>query len=111
MTYWLPVDDPRHTEVLGYHVSTKTGKEQWDQLDWRWWWIDGPEPHLFNVGGYYLHVRTKNKYRGKWDGTVYRVRCWYAGRKYRGREVENIGIGFKDGKLHWIVSTKERSNG
>lgn len=101
--HFLPVSDPRHTEVLGYRVSTKHGKLLWEQLDWSNWWIDGPEAHLFNHGGcHYFHVITKPER----EGEVYRVRCWYAGGKYRGKEVESVGIGFRDGELHWIVRTK-----
>lgn len=98
-TYWLPVNEPKHTEVLGYRVSTEHGKHLWDELDWDNWWPDGPGAHLFNSGGMYFHVECKDKD----EGCVYRVRCFYAGRKYRGREVREIDIGMKGGKLHWIV--------
>jgi hypothetical protein len=106
--YNLRVDNPRHTEVLGYHCSTPAGMDQWKQLDWRDWWIDhSSEGHLFsNADCMYFHVRTRNKYRGKWDGTVYRVRCWYAGGTYRGRRVRSIGVGFEKGGLIWIVRTE-----
>lgn len=102
-SYWLPVEHPRHTEVLGSRVSSKYGELNWMQLDWGAWWIDGPAPHLFNAGGNYFHVECKDKE----EGCVYRVRCWYAGGKYRGWPVESIGIGFKGGKLHWIVRTEK----
>lgn len=103
-TFHLWVDDPRHTEVLGYRVST-TGKKLWASLDWSDWWIDhSSEGHMFSHAEcMYFHVKTKNKYRGKWDGTVYRVRCWYAGGRYNGWPIESIGIGQKGGRLYWIV--------
>jgi hypothetical protein len=106
--YHLPVDNPKHTEVLGYHCTTPAGKGQWDQLDWRDWWIDySGEGHLFSHPCcMYFHVRTKNKYRGRWDGTVYRVRCWHAGVRYRGRKVTSVSVGFEKGKLIWIVRTE-----
>lgn len=94
-SHWLAVDNPRHTSVLGYRASSN-GAGLWKELDWRWWWIDGTETN-------YLHVRTSNKYLGKWDGTVYRVRCWYD--SYKGWPVRSIGIGFRKGRLFWIVRT------
>ena len=106
-SHWLPVDDPRHTEVLGGHCTTKDGKLAWDRLDWAEWWLDGPEPHLFNPGGSYFHVPVKDTPNDPADGRVYRVRCWYAGGIYRGWKVRDIGIGFRDGKLHWIVRTEK----
>lgn len=101
--YWLPVASPRNTEVLGSRVSTKTGKAMWDKLDWRNWWIDGPSPHMFNAGGRYFHVKTNEG-----DGTVFRVRCWYAGGKYRGHQVRDIGIGLADGQLQWLVHVESK---
>lgn len=101
-SHWLPIDNPKHTEVLGYRVSTVHGKWLWDALDWESWWLDGPESHLFNAGGRYFHVECKDKD----EGCVYRVRCFYAGRVYRGRKVVDIDIGLKAGKLHWIVRTE-----
>lgn len=100
-THWLPVDNPKHTEVLGSRVTTKYGKYNWDRLDWKNWWPDGPGAHIFNSGGSYFHVQVKKG--GDDEGCVFRVRCWYAGGKYRGWPVKDIDIGMKDGKLHWIV--------
>jgi hypothetical protein len=108
-SHWLPVDNPKHTEVLGSRVSGKYGRHSWDELDWSNWWMDGPERHMFNGGGgMYFHVPVRKGHDN--EGAVYRVRCWYAGTMYRGRKVESVGIGFKDGRLHWIVRTigKER---
>lgn len=102
--YSLPVDDPRHTEVLGYHCTTTQGKSLYKQLDWKNWTMDGPEAHLFNAGGYYFRVRTKHKDPN--ERVVYRVRCWYAGGKYKGWPVTGIRLGCVGGKLHWLVDTK-----
>lgn len=101
-SHWLAVEDPRHTEVLGKRVSSRRGELNWMQLDWGNWWIDGPNAHPFNAGGHYFHVECKDKE----EGCVYRVRCWYAGGKFCGWPVTGISIGFKEGKLHWIVRTK-----
>jgi hypothetical protein len=95
--YWLAVDDPRHTSVLGYRASTKQGAYLWGELDWSEWWIDGVECN-------YLHVACRKDCDN--DGCVYRVRCFYAGGKYRGREVQSVSIGTRGGKLHWIVRCK-----
>src|SRR5688572_23305378 len=91
--YWkFPVDDPRHTEVLGYNVNTPQGKALWDELDWSEWRLDGPEPSLFSSGGLYFHVRVKwseedDGWEDEWDKgnpheksyRWYRVRCRHAG--------------------------------
>lgn len=108
MSHWLPVDNPKHTEVLGYRVSSR-GRGLWDDLDWGSWWLDySCEWNLFSHARcMYFHVSVKADSEA--DGAVYRVRCWYAGGKYRGREVLSVGLGFKDGKLHWIVRTKPAS--
>lgn len=102
-SHWLPVDDPKHTEVLGYRVSTKAGAGLWDELDWCNWWLDGTtEGHIFSHANCdYFHVECKDKD----DGCVYRVRCFYAGGKYKGRNVASVGVGMKDSRLHWIVRT------
>lgn len=104
----LPVDNPRHTEVLGERVSTAVGKSHWDQLDWNHWRIDhATEGHIFgHASCAYFHVRTNIQFRGRWDGTVYRVRCWYAGGTYRGWPVISVGIGQSKGKFEWIVHTQ-----
>jgi hypothetical protein len=104
-SHWLPVDHPKHTEVLGYRVSTKWGKSNWDQLDWDNWWLNWTdEAHIFSqANSLYFHVECKDKE----EGCVYRVRCWYAGGKYRGREVLMVDLGMRSGKLHWIVRTKD----
>lgn len=108
-THHLPVDDPRHTEVLGYHVSSKVGKSLWQQLDWDNWWVDhGGDGHLFSAANSdYFHVECKDKD----EGCVYRVRCWYAGGKYRGWPVVSVGICFLNGRLAWIVRTKRSPSG
>lgn len=106
-TYFLPVDDPRHTEVLGYRVSTKSGRHLWDELDWNNWWFDySVDGHIFSSPDCeYFHVECKDKN----EGCVYRVRCWYAGRKYRGQKVEGVRIHMKDGNLCWAVHTRKES--
>ena len=97
-TACLPIANDKHTEILGY----RGGKRNclWRKLDWKNWRIDGPGKHLFNAGGHYLHVNVRGD-----EGMVYRVRCFYAGRTYRGKKVTGIGIMMKNGKLHWIVRT------
>lgn len=113
-SWQLPVDDPRHTEVLGSHCTTKHGKWNWDELDWSEWCIDGPDRHIFNPGGLYFHVRCK--YNPDQDGPKdilenrrwFRVRCWYnEGGKYKGWPVYSIGIAFHNGRPHWIVRGKK----
>jgi hypothetical protein len=105
-SHWLPIDNPRHTEVLGYRVSTKHGKWQWDILDWSEWWLDGTtEGHIFSApNSAYFHVKVRDD--SDHDGCVFRVRCWYAGGTYKGREVASVSIGCKGGTLHWIVRMK-----
>ena len=111
-TYHLPVNSPRDTEILGSRLSTIHGQLNLDQLDWSTWWIDGPEAHLFNGGGRYFHVRCNldplhdgpNAKPG--DERWFRVRCWWAGKNYKGWPVTSIGIGTFDGVLCWIVRTK-----
>jgi len=98
----LPVDHPKHTEVLGERCSTRHGKRLWGKLDWKNWWIDGPEPHIFNAGGSYFHVSTKHGC----GGVVFRVRCFYAGGTYRGQRVTSVGIGMVKGKLNWILRSE-----
>lgn len=95
----LPIGDNKHTEILGYRCGGK--KSLWKHLDWRHWSMDGPTPHLFNAGGNYFHVRVKGH-----ENSWYRVRCYYAGRTYRGREVVDIGICCESGIFHWIVKLK-----
>jgi hypothetical protein len=98
--HWLPVDDPRHSSVLGYHAST-TGKELWKKIDLANWWSDGTADWT------YLHVPCRKDTEEGRDGCVYRVRCWHSvGEKYRGREVYDVGLGLRDGRLHWIIRTK-----
>lgn len=108
----IPMDHPQHTEILGYRLNTKTGKYLWAELDWKNWRLDGPEPHIFNAGGNYLHVRVKHD--PKQDGPdkdsyrQYRVRCWWAGKKYKGRRVTDVRINMVNGRLHWVVSTESK---
>lgn len=90
--HWLPIDSYLDTEILGYRMTTAGGKHSWGLLDWSRWWIDGEKWQ-------YLHVSTVHERHGE----VYRVRCWWRGRKYMGRLVESVRVGFKDGELHWIV--------
>lgn len=105
-THHLPVDNPRHTEVLGSRVSTANGKWQWDILDWSDWWIDhSSEGHLFSHPNCdYFHVKVRDG--SDHEGCVFRVRCWYAGGTYKGWPVRSVGIGSKGGKMYWIVRTE-----
>lgn len=96
--HWLLIADNRNTEILGTRCGGKNSFFR--QLDWSEWWLDGGV-HMFNAGGTYFHVTTKE------EGCVFRVRCWWAGGKYKGREVTDIDVGMKGGQLHWIVRTKE----
>lgn len=103
----LPVDNPRHTEVLGYPCFGRVGRSLWKKLDWSRWFIDYTEEgHYFSSPRcMYFHVHVTEE-DGRDDGRVFRVRCMYAGGKYRGREVESVSIGMQDGALHWIVRCK-----
>lgn len=109
-TYHLPIDNPKHTEVLGSRVSTFYGKRSWDILDWGEWWIDSTtDGHLFSApNNSYFHVKVRDD--SDHEGCVFRVRCWYAGGTYYGRDVISVGIGCKGGKLHWIVRTRGKDD-
>lgn len=99
-SHWLPVDDPKNTTVLG-HLASGAGKGLWQKIDLSNWWADGTERWT------YLHVECRKDTEEGREGCVYRVRCrWSVNGKYRGRLVESVGLGLRDGRLHWIVRTK-----
>lgn len=67
--HWLPVDDPKHTEVLGYRVSTKAGRSNWDALNWDKWWLDfSAHGHIFSHPDcVYFHVKCKDDDPGSFN--------------------------------------------
>lgn len=107
--HYLAVQTYRNTEVLGYPCDSRYGWGLFQMLDWDSWWIDyTDEGHIFSSPRCaYFHVPVREK-NGDKDGRVFRVRCRYAGSKYKGRQVESVSIGCKDGRLHWIVRTVTR---
>lgn len=98
----LRIDNPQHTEVLGYRCNTQQGRKLWRELDWTRWLIDGPDPNWLSHGGLYFHVGVKSD-----PDARYRVRCWYSGGNYRGRKVVDIGMACVAGKLCWVVRTEK----